>query len=180
MAVRHGVTSLFAAFNIADGTVIGELHRRHRAIDFKKFLVTIDEAVPAQLDVHLVRDNYATHNAADIKSWVARHPRFHVHFTPTGSGVGADLEVGPAEFVLDLFVALLDPVPDAVDPHYFGQVGCRVRAVRLPWSAGPGQVGGQIPGGLRAAGWPGRWWPPPGAWCHPVPTSPAVRRPPTR
>ncbi|MFJ6564554.1 IS630 family transposase [Streptomyces sp. NPDC091412] len=83
--LRHGITSLFAAFNIADGTVIGELHRRHRAIEFKKFLVTIDKAVPAGLDVHLVCDNYATHNTPDIKAWLGKHPRFHVHFTPTGS-----------------------------------------------------------------------------------------------
>ena len=82
---RHGITSLFAAFNIADGTVIGELHRRHRAIEFKKFLVTIDKAVPRELDVHLVCDNYATHNTPEIKTWLGRHPRFHVHFTPTGS-----------------------------------------------------------------------------------------------
>ena len=83
--LRHGITSLFAAFNIADGTVISQLHRRHRAIEFRKFLVNIDKAVPTELDVHLVCDNYATHNTAEIKTWLARHPRFHVHFTPTGS-----------------------------------------------------------------------------------------------
>jgi transposase len=83
--LRHGITSLFAAFNIADGTVISQLHRRHRAIEFRKFLASIDKAVPADLDVHLVCDNYATHNTAEIKTWLARHPRFHVHFTPTGS-----------------------------------------------------------------------------------------------
>jgi len=82
---RHGITSLFAAFNIADGTVISALHRRHRAIEFKKFLATIDKAVPADLDVHLVCDNYATHNTAEIRTWLGKHPRFHVHFTPTGS-----------------------------------------------------------------------------------------------
>jgi transposase len=83
--LRHGVTSLFAAFNIADGTVISALHRRHRAIEFKKFLITIDKAVPAELDVHLVCDNYATHKTPEIQKWLARHPRFHMHFTPTGS-----------------------------------------------------------------------------------------------
>jgi transposase len=83
--VRHGVTSLFAAFNIADGTVISEIHRRHRATEFKKFLTTIDKTVPAELDVHLVCDNYATHKTPAIKAWLAKHPRFHVHFTPTGS-----------------------------------------------------------------------------------------------
>ncbi|WP_344469134.1 IS630 family transposase [Kitasatospora kazusensis] len=83
--LRHGITSLFAAFNIADGTVISALHRRHRAIEFKKFLTTIDKAVPAELDVHLVCDNYATHKTPEIQKWLAQHPRFHVHFTPTGS-----------------------------------------------------------------------------------------------
>ena len=82
---RHGITSLFAAFNIADGTVISQLHRRHRAIEFKKFLIAIDKAVPADLDVHLVCDNYGTHKTPEVQAWLARHPRFHLHFTPTGS-----------------------------------------------------------------------------------------------
>jgi transposase len=82
---RHGVTSLFAAFNIAGGTVISELHRRHRAAEFRKFLIAIDKAVPGELDVHLVCDNLATHKTPAIRDWLARHPRFHVHFTPTGS-----------------------------------------------------------------------------------------------
>jgi transposase len=83
--LRHGITSLFAAFNIADGTVISQLHRRHRAIEFRKFLAAIDKAVPADLGVHLVCDNYVTHNTAAVRTWLVRHPRFHVHFTPTGS-----------------------------------------------------------------------------------------------
>jgi transposase len=82
---RHGVTSLFAAFDIADGTVISQIHRRHRAAEFKKFLVAIDKAVPAALDVHLICDNLATHKTPAIHDWLAKHPRFHVHFTPTGS-----------------------------------------------------------------------------------------------
>lgn len=82
---RHGITSLFAAFNIADGTVITELHRRHRAVEFKKFLIAIDKAVPAELDVHLICDNLATHKTPTINDWLAKHPRFHRHFTPTGS-----------------------------------------------------------------------------------------------
>jgi transposase len=82
---RHGVTSLFAASLGADGTVISELHRRHRHQEFLKFLKAIDKNVPASLDVHLVCDNYATHKTPAIRDWLARHPRFHVHFTPTGS-----------------------------------------------------------------------------------------------
>jgi len=83
--LRHGVTSLFAAFDIADGTVISSLHRRHRATEFRKFLAKIDKTVPDGLDVHLICDNYATHKTPDIRAWLGRHPRFHVHFTPTGS-----------------------------------------------------------------------------------------------
>jgi transcriptional regulator with XRE-family HTH domain len=80
--VRHGTTSLFAAFNIADGTVISALHRWHRAIEFRKFLARIDAEVPEGLDVHLVCDNYGTHKTPAINAWLARHPRFHMHFTP--------------------------------------------------------------------------------------------------
>jgi transposase len=83
--VRHGTTSLFAAFNIADGTVISQLHRQHRAMEFRKFLNAIDRAVPADLDVHLICDNYGTHKTPIIRAWLDRHPRFHMHFTPTGS-----------------------------------------------------------------------------------------------
>ena len=81
--VRHGTTSLFAALDMATGKVIGSLHRRHRASEFKKFLVHIDEEVPEELDVHLILDNYATHKTPDIMRWLLRHPRFHLHFTPT-------------------------------------------------------------------------------------------------
>jgi transposase len=83
--VRHGTTSLFAAFNTADGTVISSLHRRHRTIEFKKFLTKIDAQVPAELDVHLICDNYGTHKTPAITRWLAAHPRFTVHYTPTYS-----------------------------------------------------------------------------------------------
>ncbi|WP_174554895.1 IS630 family transposase [Nocardia amikacinitolerans] len=83
--VRHGVTSLFAAFDIADGAVISKLYSRRRAAEFKKFLIAIDKAVPAELDVHLVCDNLSTHKTPTINAWLAKHPRFHMHFTPTGS-----------------------------------------------------------------------------------------------
>jgi transposase len=83
--VRHGTTSLFAAIDMASGKVIGSLHRRHRAREFKKFLERIDQEVPDELDVHLVLDNYATHKTPDIVRWLLRHPRFHLHFTPTSS-----------------------------------------------------------------------------------------------
>ena len=83
--VRHGTTSLFAAFNTIDGTVISSIHRRHRSIEFKKFLAKIDAEVPAELEVHLVCDNYSTHKSPTIKKWLEAHPRFHMHFTPTYS-----------------------------------------------------------------------------------------------
>jgi transposase len=83
--VRNGITSLFAAFNTTDGTVISELHRKHRATEFKKFLTTIDKTVPAESDIHLICDNYGTHKTPAIRAWLAKHPRFHLHFTPTGS-----------------------------------------------------------------------------------------------
>jgi transposase len=83
--VRHGTTSLFAAFNTSDGTVISSLHRRHRAIEFRKFLAKIDAEVPAGLDIHLVCDNYGTHKTPTVASWLDNHPRFHIHYTPTYS-----------------------------------------------------------------------------------------------
>jgi hypothetical protein len=83
--VRHGTTSLFAAFNVAVGTVISSLHRRHRSTGFKKFLAKIDGEVPDDLDVHLVCDNYGTHKHPTVSKWLAAHPRFHMHFTPTYS-----------------------------------------------------------------------------------------------
>jgi transposase len=83
--VRNGTTSLFAALDVASGTVISALHRRHRHQEFLKFLTTIDANVPAELDVHLVCDNYGTHKTPEIKRWLLRHPRFHLHLTPTYS-----------------------------------------------------------------------------------------------
>lgn len=83
--VRHGTTSLFAALDVKSGQVIGECHRRHRAREFRKFLDTMDTSVPARLDVHLILDNYGTHKTPTIRRWLVRHPRFHLHFTPTGA-----------------------------------------------------------------------------------------------
>ena len=83
--LRHGTTSLFAAFDISDGSVISSLHRRHRAVEFKKFLVKIDKQVPDELEVHLVCDNYGTHKSPAIRRWLEAHPRFHIHYTPTYS-----------------------------------------------------------------------------------------------
>lgn len=80
---RHGTVSLFAALNVATGKVITQTRRRHRAKEFRSFLDAIDQTVPPALDVHLVMDNLSTHKSPPIKRWFVRHPRFHVHFTPT-------------------------------------------------------------------------------------------------
>lgn len=82
---RHGTTSLFAALNYATGEVIGSCQRRHRSIEFRRFLDTIDERVPKDQEVHLILDNYGTHKTALIHRWLAKRPRFHLHFTPTSS-----------------------------------------------------------------------------------------------
>jgi len=81
--VRHGTTTLFAALDIANGEVITQCKARHRHQEFLAFLRHIDASVPKDLDVHLVIDNYAAHKHAKVKTWLARRPRFHVHFTPT-------------------------------------------------------------------------------------------------
>jgi transposase len=80
---RHGTTSLFAALELKTSRVIGQLHRRHRSAEFRKFLDLIEAHVPAELEAHLVLDNYSTHKTAIIRKWLAKRPRFHVHFTPT-------------------------------------------------------------------------------------------------
>jgi transposase len=83
--VRAGTSSLYAALNLATGKVIGSLHARTRAVEFKKFLITLDQQVPADLDVHVVLDNASTHKTPAVLRWLAAHPRFVLHFTPTSS-----------------------------------------------------------------------------------------------
>src|ERR1700719_346749 len=80
---RNGTTSLFAALELKTNQIIGQLHRRHRSVEFRKFLDVIESQVPEGLDVHLIVDNYATHKTTIIRKWFAKRPRFHVHFTPT-------------------------------------------------------------------------------------------------
>ena len=82
---RNGTTTLFAALNVLTGMVIGQCLPRHRHQEFVKFLRTIDREVPKGLQIHLIRDNYATHKHANVQEWLAKHPRFHLHFTPTSS-----------------------------------------------------------------------------------------------
>lgn len=82
---RHGTLSLYAAFDIAAGKVIGRVTKLHRAKEFLDFLRQIDQATPAHLDLHLIADNSSTHKTPAVQKWVSRHPRFHLHFTPTSS-----------------------------------------------------------------------------------------------
>ena len=82
---RHGTTTLFAALDILSGKVIGQCMLKHRAVEFVRFLRRIDKTTPPQLDLHLVLDNYAAHKAPAVKRWLAGHPRFHLHFTPTSA-----------------------------------------------------------------------------------------------
>jgi transposase len=82
---RHGTTTLFAALNVLEGTVIGSCYPRHRNGEFRAFLQQLDRATPAGLALHLIVDNYGTHTHAKVQQWLAKHPRFHLHFTPTSS-----------------------------------------------------------------------------------------------
>ncbi len=100
--LRHGTTSLFAAFNTADGAVISSTHRRHRAVEFKKFVTKIDSQIPEHLDVHLDCDNYGTHKSPAIQRWLQAHPRFHMRYTPTYSSWINQAERSFASFTDDL------------------------------------------------------------------------------
>ena len=83
--LRHGTTDLFAALDVKAGTVIAEVHRRHRSVEFRHFLQTVERATPVEFDLHLVLDNASTHKSPIIQRWLLRHPRVHLHFTPTSA-----------------------------------------------------------------------------------------------
>ena len=93
---RHGTTTLFAAFNVLDGQVIGECLPRHRHQEFLKFLRQIDRQTPPALELHLIVDNYSTHKHEQVKKWLAKHPRFHFHFIPTSSSCSISSSAGSA------------------------------------------------------------------------------------
>lgn len=82
---RHGTTTLFAALDAKSGALIGQTQRRHRSLEFRNFLYTIEQNVPAELDVHLILDNYGTHKTQLISDWLVKRPRFHLHYTPTSA-----------------------------------------------------------------------------------------------
>jgi len=82
---RNGTSTLFAALNMYDGSVIGECYQRHTHKEFLKFLRTIDKQIATDLDVHIIADNYSTHKTEEVKVWLTKHPRFHIHFTPTSA-----------------------------------------------------------------------------------------------
>ncbi len=120
---RHGTTSLFAALDVATGKVIGELHRRHRSTEFRSFLERIDREVPADLDIHLILDNYGTHKTPLVRRWLLRHPRFQLHFTPTYSSWINQVE--------RWFAALTEKQP-AGNPPQHARLGGRHPAVPGP------------------------------------------------
>ena len=131
--VRHGTTTLFAALDIATGRVLSQCRKRHRHEEFLSFLRLIDREVPAELDIHLVLDNYATHKHAKVRQWLAAHPRFHLHFTPTYASWLNQVEL----------VRVAQPAGDqarlvpqrrgsgAPDPGLHRQLQCLCDAVRL-------------------------------------------------
>jgi transposase len=100
--LRAGTTDLFAALEVATGKVITKMSAQHRAAEFKAFLTAIDKQVPTGLDVHLICDNLATHKTEAIRRWLIRHPRFHLHFTPTGASWLNLVERGFAEITMKL------------------------------------------------------------------------------
>ena len=131
---------MFAALDVATGKVIGELHRRHRSTEFRKFLDRIDAEVPTDLDVHLVLDNYTTHKTPLIHRWLLRHPRFHLHFTPTYSSWINQVERWFAELTekqLRRGSHRSTRALEACHPPVPGQSQRRSKTVRL------GQVGGR-------------------------------------
>lgn len=127
--VRHGVTSLFAAFDTAGGNVISSLHRRHRTVEFKKFLTKIDQQVPEHLDVHLVADNYGTHKTPAIRTWLDKHPRFHMHHTPTYSSWLNQVE--------RWFAYLTEDLLRRGDHHSVQALEADIRAWTKAWNADP-------------------------------------------
>jgi hypothetical protein len=110
------VRNLFAALDVATGQVISSRHRRHRFTEFRKFLNTIDKQVPAELDVHPIADNYATHQTDIIQNWLAAHPRFHLHFVPTSSSWlnQVELEREPRPFI---WTKTADEILDALSRY---------------------------------------------------------------
>ena len=99
---RHGTTSLFAAFDTATGEVIGRCYKKHRAVEYRKFLAVIDKAMPPDVEAHLVLDNYSTHKTELIHKWLLKHPRYHFHFTPTSSSWISQVERWFAEITRQL------------------------------------------------------------------------------
>ena len=107
---RHGVTSLFAAMDVASGVTISSCYRRHRHQEFLRFLEEIETNLPKDLDVHLIMDNYATPKVPKVQTWLLRHPRYHVHFTPTSSSWLNLVERLFAEVTTSVFAEAATPV----------------------------------------------------------------------
>ncbi len=127
--IRHNTTTLFAALNIADGAVISATHRRHRSVEFKKFLTKIDQEVPDDLEVHVVCDDYGTHKHPTIEAWLRRHPRFVLHFTPTYSSWLNQVE--------RLFAYVTDDLLRRSDHRSVQALEADLRAWAAAWSENP-------------------------------------------
>ena len=154
---RHGTTSLFAALDIATGRVIGRSYQRHRAVEFRNFLAQVEQAVPADLDIHLVLDNYATHKAPPVKAWLTRHPRYHVHFTPVRRETGKEQVVRvhcdegvAARIGPEPCADLREDVGEASAGERIGQPLSRVRSV-VPDADAVGVAEGETGGGASAS-----------------------------
>lgn len=127
--LRHGTTTLFAGMNVADGTVISKTFRSHRATEFRKFLALMDKAIPDGLDVHVVCDNYATHKHPTVQKWLAAHPRFTIHFTPTYSSWLNQVE--------RLFAQLTDDLLRRSDHRSVQALEADLRAWIKAWNENP-------------------------------------------
>ncbi|MFL5864242.1 MAG: IS630 family transposase [Solirubrobacteraceae bacterium] len=113
---RHGTTTLFAALDVLTGSVIGQCLPRHRHVEFLKFLKTIDRQVPKRLQIHLILDNYATHNHPNVRAWLERHPRFRLHFTPTSSSWVNMIEIFFGQLTTKAIRrGIFHSVPDLID-----------------------------------------------------------------
>ena len=139
--LRHGTTDLFAALDVKAETVIAEVHRRHRSVEFRHFLQTVEHATPAELDLHLVLDNASTHKSPIIQRWLLRHPRVHLHFTPTSASwinlVECWFSLGPHGPASQAWAVSLDPRIAERHPCLRGYQQRESEAIRLDQNCRP-------------------------------------------
>jgi transposase len=138
---RHGTTTLFAALDVLTGAVIGQCLPRHRHTELLKFLKTIDREVPKALQVHLILDNYATHNHPNVHAWLGRHPRFHLHFTPTSSSWLNMVEIFFGQLTAKAIRrGIFHSVPDLIDAIESYLAAHNDRPTPFTWTATTEQI----------------------------------------